>query len=74
MRHCDQTSPDTNGIAPRCSNPSRFEEAVAAVSLGSQVLVSVVLALAVGRRVQEGQLLAAALQLQDLTAQVQAAL
>lgn len=41
---------------------------------GSQVLVGVVLALAVGGRVQEGQLVAAALQLQDLAAQVQAAL
>lgn len=48
--------------------------AVAAVVSGSQVLVGVVLALAVGGRVQEGQLVAAALQLQDLTAQVQAAL
>lgn len=42
-------------------------------SSGSQVLVGVALALAVGGRVQEGQLLAAALQLQDPTAQVQAA-
>lgn len=46
----------------------------AAVELGSQVLVGVVLALAVGRRVQEGQLVVAALQLQDPTAQIQAAL
>lgn len=59
-------SPDTNVL----------EEAVARrrVVGGSQVLVGVVLALAVGRRFQEGQLLAAARQLQDLLAQVQAAL
>lgn len=49
--------------------------AAGAVESGSQVLVGVVVALAVGGRVQEGQLVAgAALQLQDTTAQVQAAL
>lgn len=50
-----------------------LRELVAAVVAGSQVLVSVVLALAVGRRVEEGQLLPAALQLKDPTVQVQAA-
>lgn len=67
-------SPDTNSIVPRWCNQSGFEEVVTAVESVSQVLVGVVLALAVGCRVQEGQLLATGLQLQDLTAQVQAAL
>lgn len=62
------------GIASRCSNQPQFEETVASVMLDSQVLVGVMLALAVGRGVQEGQLLTGALQLQNLTAQVQAAL
>lgn len=67
--------PDTNGIAPRCCNRSGFEEEIGANRVGgSQVLVGVVLALAVGRRVQEGQLLATSLKLQDPAAQVQAAL
>lgn len=64
--------PDTNGITPRCCNQSRFEEVVAAVESGSQVLVGVVLA--PGRRVHKGQLLVTVLQLQDPAAQIQAAL
>ena len=48
---------------------------IAAVGSHSQVLVGVVLAPAVGRRIQEGKLLATvALQLKDPAAQVQAAL
>lgn len=67
----DWTSPDTNDVV--AANRWRAEGSVVRAP-GSQVLVGVVLALAVGREAQEGQLLVAALQLQDFVAQVQAAL
>lgn len=67
----DRTSPDTNDVV--AANRLRTEDSVVRAA-GSQVLVGVVLALAVGREAQEGQLLVAALQLQDFVAQVQAAL
>lgn len=69
-------SPDTNVTRLAAATGPDLEEAVARrrVVGGSQVLVGVVLALAVGRSFQEGQLVAAARQLQDLLAQVQAAL
>lgn len=75
VRRRDQTSPDKrHGASLQQLVTVRGGRSPPAVVSGSQVLVGVVLALAVGGGVQEGQLVAAALQLQDLTAQVQAAL
>lgn len=74
VRHCDRTVQTQTASRHVAATSRDSRKVVAAVESGSQVLVGVVLALAVGRRVQEGQLLVAALQLHDPAAQVQAAL